>query len=391
MQYYEAVMCGTGFRTARCARLLYAVLCLCARGQELPVTSLQPLLREGDSALARGDYEAARQSFEKAWQIAQEAPASSAVRYDILKRLTSTGAASGAFGEASRYLQQAVGWRESNLGPNDPKIADDLAILVNLYLGMKDFDRALVTAQRVQAMHVAAYTAESLPAADDFLRIAQIYLAEKKPKDALRPLMAAQGIRERLAGRIDPGLLPVLDRLNEAYTEYIGYGMEAVYRQALAIREVLYGKDSTELISTLDGLAYTCSTLGEYVAAEDLYARLLSLWEKLVGKDHPMVAVVLDKIVVLYAKQNKPEEAREALARSVAIRARFLAVGLSQQAADAVLAKHQGQARVLYKRALAALDPPSPANEELIMQIKKTLMDLDSSPKQNRVASPNEE
>ena len=104
-----------------------------------------------------------------------------------------------------------------------------------------------------------------------------------------------------------------------------------------------------------------------------------------------MVAVVLDKIVVLYAKQNKPEEAREALARSVAIRARFLAVGLSQQAADAVLAKHQGQARVLYKRALAALDPPSPANEELIMQIKKTLMDLDSSPKQNRVASPNEE
>ena len=391
MQYYEAVMCGTGFRTARCARLLYAVLCLCARGQELPVTSLQPLLREGDSALARGDYEAARQSFEKAWQIAQEAPASSAVRYDILKRLTSTGAASGAFGEASRYLQQAVGWRESNLGPNDPKIADDLAILVNLYLGMKDFDRALVTAQRVQAMHVAAYTAESLPAADDFLRIAQIYLAEKKPKDALRPLMAAQGIRERLAGRIDPGLLPVLDRLNEAYTEYIGYGMEAVYRQALAIREVLYGKDSTELISTLDGLAYTCSTLGEYVAAEDLYARLLSLWEKLVGKDHPMVAVVLDKIVVLYAKQNKPEEAREALARSVAIRARFLAVGLSQQAADAVLAKHQGQARVLYKRALAALDPPSHANEELIMQIKKTLMDLDSSPKQNRVASPNEE
>jgi tetratricopeptide (TPR) repeat protein len=369
---------SAGFRAAGCVVLLCAGLCSSARAQEPAVAAIQPLLNQGDSALARSDYEAARQSFEKAWQSAQEAPANSTVRYDILKRLTSAGAASGAFAEAARYLQQAVDWRESNLGPNDPKIADDLAILVNLYLGMKDFGRAHATAQRVQAMHVAAYTAESLPAADDFVRIAQIYLAEKKPKDALRPLMAARGIRERLAGRIDPGLLPVLDRLNEAYSEYVGHGMEDLYRQALAIREVLYGKDSTELISTLDGLAYTCSTLGEYVAAEALYARLLSLWEKLVGKDHPMVAVVLDKIVVLYAKQNKPDEAREVLARSVSIRARFLAVGLSQQAADAVAGKHMGQARVLYKRALAALDPPSPANVELAEQIRKALVDLET-------------
>jgi lipopolysaccharide biosynthesis regulator YciM len=127
------------------------------------------------------------------------------------------------------------------------------------------------------------------------------------------------------------------------------------------------------------------------VAAEDLYARLLSLWEKLVGKDHPMIAVILDKIVVLYAKQNKPDEAREALARSVAIRARFLAVGLSQQAADALSANHQNQAKVLYKRALAALEPASPANEELVEQIKKTLMDLETPPKAKKIASPNKE
>ena len=242
------MMSGAGVRTARCGVLLCAGLCWCARAQQPSVASLQPLLRQGDSAVARGDYEAARQSFDKAWQIAQEAPANSAVRYDILKRLTSTCAASGAFDQAARYLQQAVDWRESNLvGPNDPKIADDLAILVNLCLGMKDFDRALTTAHRVQTMHVAAYTAESLPAADDFVRIGLIYLAAEKPKDAL---MAAKEIREKLAGRLDPGLLPVLDRLNEAFSTFIGYGKTPLYRQALAIREVLYGKDSTELIST---------------------------------------------------------------------------------------------------------------------------------------------
>lgn len=333
--------------------------------------------------MARGNYEAARQSFEKAWQIAQQSPAKSTVRYDILKRLASTDAASGRFDEAERYLQLAVDWRESVLGPNDPKIADDLAVLTNLFLGMKDFDRALATQQRVQAVHLAAYSSESLPAADDLVRIAQIYLAEKRPRDAVRPLISAQQIRTRLVGSLDPGLLPVLDGLNEAFG-----GMEAYYRQALAIRETLYGKDSSELISTLDGLAYTCFSGGEYVAAEVVYERLLSLWEKLVGKNHPMVAVTLDKLVVLYTKWNRTTEAREALARSVAIRGHFLALGLSQQAEDAISAGHQDQAKELYKTALSALEPPSPINDELIEQITTTLMGLERSPKPTKIPSP---
>jgi hypothetical protein len=46
-----------------------------------------------------------------------------------------------------------------------------------------------------------------------------------------------------------------------------------------------------------------------------------------------MVAVTLDKLVVSYVKKGDPEKARAALARSVAIRAHFLAVGLSLQGA----------------------------------------------------------
>jgi hypothetical protein len=95
---------------------------------------------------------------------------------------------------------------------------------------------------------------------------------------------------------------------------------EATLRQALIIRETFYGENSTEIISTLEGLADACAAGGKYVAAELLYARLLSLWETLVGKDHPMVAITLDKIVVFYAKRGELEKARQALARSVAIR-----------------------------------------------------------------------
>jgi tetratricopeptide (TPR) repeat protein len=369
-------MSGTGFRSLRFTVLLFAVSCWPVRSQE----PLQPLLKEGDSAFAQGDYAAARRSFEKALQIAQQLPPDSPVRYDVLKRLTSTSAASGKFPDAQRYLQQAI------TGPNDPKLLDDLLLSINLDMRTKEFDRALATAQRVQDMHVASYTSESLPAADDLLRIGQIYLAQGKPVQAVRPLLDAQATRTRLTGSLDPGLLPVLDRLTEAFRAIAGpggalrdHGDEAVYRQALVIRETLYGENSTELISTIEGLANLYSAEGMLVAAEPLYLRLLALWESVAGKDHPMVAVTLDKLVVFYVTEGEPEKAREALARSVAIRAHFLAVGLSLQASDAISENHQAQAKALYHRALVALGAPGPANEELIAEIRKALGGLQSS------------
>ncbi len=296
------------------------------------------------------------------------------VRYDVLKRLTETNAALGKFAEAQRYLQQAVN------DPSDPTLADDLVLSVNFDMRTKEYDHALATAERVQAMHVATYTSESLPVADDLLRIGEIYLAEGRSDHAMKPLLDAHGIRTRLKGSLDPGLLPVLDRINEANLAwagpsgaFAGHTNEAFYRQALTIRETLYGENSTELISTVEGLANLYSAEQNLIAAEPLYLRLLALWESAAGKDHPMVAVTLDKLVVFYVKEGELEKARAALAWSVAIRANFLAVGLSLQAQDAISENQRGRAKALYNRALAALGPSGPANDEMIAEIKGAL------------------
>jgi tetratricopeptide (TPR) repeat protein len=150
--------------------------------------------------------------------------------------------------------------------------------------------------------------------------------------------------------------------------------------EALMIRETVYGKDSTELISTVEGLADTYAASGEFDAAEPAYLRLLALWEKALGNDHPMVAVTLDKLVVFYAKQGKSDMARAALTRSVAIRANFLAVGLAHEAADEIARGHGEEARALYNRALAALGPPDSTSQELIGQIREALGKLPSAP-----------
>lgn len=345
------------------------------------MAALQQLLKEGDSEFEQGDYAGARMSFEKAWESAQHVSDKAVVRYDVLKRLAAASAASGEFNTAAGYLEQAVNWRRSVVGPNDPRIATDLAMLVNLYLNTRDFNQALSSAQQIEEMHAAVDTWESLSVADDLVRIAQVYLAQKKPNDGLRSLSTAWAIRTKLVGSLDPSLLPVLDRLNEATQAITGAGgSESAYRQALTIRESIYGKDSAELMSTLDGFANTCLKGGEFVAAEGLYERLLSLWEKLAGKDDPMVAVTLDKIVVLYKTWNRIPEARAALARSVTIREHFLAVGLSHQAADAIAENRRDEAKVVYTRALGVLESSSPGNRELSAQIRKALLDLDVRP-----------
>jgi tetratricopeptide (TPR) repeat protein len=340
--------------------VLLAVLCGVAQAQP------PDLLAEGDLAFSKGDYDGARQSFEKALaKVAPDSPAS----YDLLKRLTSASVAAGNFANAQGYLQRALRVKES---------AEDLALSVNLDVRLKAYDRALEKAQRVQALHSAAYGAESLTAADDLFRIGQIYVAAGDASKAIPPLFQGREIRMKLAGALDPGLLPILDLFNEASAKIPNGGMhgrinEEFYRQALAIRESLYGENSSQLISTVEGLADLYAGEGMLIAAEPLYQRLLGLWEMAVGADHPMVAVTLDKLVVFYVKKGEPDMARDALARSVAIRARFLADGLSIQAADAISERHPEEARALYNRALVALGPPGPANQESIEAIRKAL------------------
>jgi hypothetical protein len=118
----------------------------------------------------------------------------------------------------------------------------------------------------------------------------------------------------------------------------------------------------------VEGLANVYSAELNLMAAEPLYLRLLALWENAVGQDHPMVAVTLDKLVV---KKGDPEKAREALARSVAIRAHFLAVGLSLQRARCHFGRPSRAGEGLYNRALVVLGPPGPSNQGTIAEIRK--------------------
>jgi len=352
---------------------LALLMCLPLLAQEAP--DITNLVDTGNAAYLKGDYEGARQAYLQAWDALQQTPPENPQRYDVLKRLTSVRAAAGEFADANNYLQMAINWREQVNGPADPKIAADLLQSVGLFRSMGNFDQALVVLNRVVVLHSRGPNGfECTDVADDFSRMAQIYLQKKSMDTAVDYLTRALEMRTKLAGPLDPSLVYDLDRLGGVYTTQRDYpNAEAAYRHALVIRESLYGKNDADLIATVDGLAYACFGQKKYDEAEVLYQRLLDLWSASVGKDHPMVALALDKVAVFYATQKKFDQAKAAADQANAIRAKFLAEGLSEQATEQFSEGNKDETMALYKRAIRALDPPDPQYDELRTELQGML------------------
>ncbi|HLJ46674.1 MAG TPA: tetratricopeptide repeat protein [Bryobacteraceae bacterium] len=348
------------------------------------------LIKTADASYMRGDYDAAFQSLETAWeQVQQNTETSDPIRYDILKRLTSVRAAAGQFAEADAFLQLAINWREVAVNRNDPQIAEDLVQSANLCRGMKDYDRALAILQRAMSMHTQAQGMNSSAVADDFARMAQIYVDEKKPDDAAHALITAVDVRTKATNALHPSLLPSLDRLGEILITLADYPKaEETFRHALVIRETMNGKEHPDLLGSIDGLAYSLFGQKKYDEAEPLYNRLLALWMKSVGGNHPMVAMTLEKIAVFYAAQKRYDEAKAAAEQGNAIRAHFLAEGLTHEATEQLAEEKKDDALTLYRRTLSVLDPPNPVYDQMRADTDKIVQTLEPPPAPVKKTAP---
>src|SRR5438445_11271991 len=136
------------FRLRKPALLLLVCWFRAVAGDD-PAEEIKLSVASGEASYLKGDYDAARQSYESAWRLAQQTPPADPLRYDVLKRLTAVQAAAGLYPEAESYLQQALTWRENQFGPTDPKAIEDLLEVAALCRRMKDFDRAMVVIDRV--------------------------------------------------------------------------------------------------------------------------------------------------------------------------------------------------------------------------------------------------
>jgi tetratricopeptide (TPR) repeat protein len=210
--------------------------------------------------------------------------------------------------------------------------------------------------------------------ADDYSRMAQIYLEQQKPEDAVSPLNTSLAIRTRLGGPLDTTMVYDLDRLGAVETTLREYDKaESAFRHALVIRESLFGKINADLIADVDGLAYALFGQKKYDEAEQAYKRLIALWAASVGEEHPMMAITLDKVAVFYIEQKKFDQAKEQADLANAIRAKFFAEGLSEQASEQFSEGNKDETVALYKRAVQALEPANPLYDKLHQELADML------------------
>ena len=345
------------------------------------------LLTDARRSYAKGDMVSARKSMDEAWALASPMPQKDPKRYEVIRQFADILIATDDLDGAENYLQQAVNWREQVHGMNHPLVADELTSLAMLVRAKHDFTRALVVMQRVQDIHILVAGVEAPELANDYSRMALIYTEQEQHDRAIRMLELTLRIRQKTLGVWDAGLLPELDRLGVSYVTVRNYPKgEETYRHALLIRERLFGKTAAELIQNVEGLAYAQFGQKKWEDAETNYKRLLALWEVSASKEHPMIPITLDKLALLYREQEKFELAVQTASLGLAMRAHFLANGLTREAMVQINQGKRREAGVLLRRAQDTLDPKRPEHEKLLAQIVGLLKEL--TPRSNKKAAP---
>jgi len=93
----------------------------------------------------------------------------------------------------------------------------------------------------------------------------------------------------------------------------------ASYQKALAIRERIFGPDSSEVAGTLKELAVTYADLGRYADSEKAARRAVATGEKILGPIHPQVADSLYSLGHILHLEGKTDESLQAYKRSVSV------------------------------------------------------------------------
>jgi serine/threonine protein kinase/tetratricopeptide (TPR) repeat protein len=179
----------------------------------------------------------------------------------------------GRYLEAVNYAQTALKEAEA-FGPQDSRLATSLHNAGELYTRLERFDEA-----------------------ERFLQRA-LSIRKKEDAEAARTICAL-GRLEQSRGNRDQA--------------------ERRYRQSLAIRERILGRDHPDVAESLSGLAGVLA-LKQIGEAEQLARRSLSIREKALGDNHPDVAESLSTLVGVTLDIGKPKEIEAYLRRAIAIR-----------------------------------------------------------------------
>lgn len=169
------------------------------------------------------------------------------------------------FNEAEASIKRAIEVIERNFGLYSQRLADPLALLGELYIGLGRLDDAVEAYRRAQ--HVAhradgVYTLDQL----DYLeKISSVFIEKRKFAEADRHKNFSFFVSEQNYGPDSPALVPAMMKLG-GWLRQVGKTREArkLFERAAAILEDAYGPNDPSLIEPLLALGSTTRKRGQY-------------------------------------------------------------------------------------------------------------------------------
>ena len=178
--------------------------------------------------------------------------------------------------------------------------------------------------EKIAELYGQGKYAEAIPLAERWVAIARGTLSPKDPKLAnslgwLAELYRAQGqytqaeplylealkiVRQAL-GDSHPHVATTLNNLAELYRAQGQYTQaEPLYLEALKIVRQALGNTHPHIASTLNNLGLLYKSQGQYAQAESLYLEAEKIFHQALGDTHPLVATTLSNVSILHWAKN---------------------------------------------------------------------------------------
>jgi eukaryotic-like serine/threonine-protein kinase len=153
------------------------------------------------------------------------------------------------------------------------------------------------------------------PAVEAELRstIGEVYLALGDFKKAEAMFREALRLRQAVWGAEHPDVASSLRLLAVALAEQVDPACEPLFRAALAMRRKLLGNEHLDVAQSLDNMALLLSVRREFDQAEAMEREALAIRRKLLGAEHPDVAKSLDNLANILSERGQPQSAIEPL------------------------------------------------------------------------------
>jgi CHAT domain-containing protein len=271
--------------------------------------------------MAKGDFARARPLFEEALAVCEElrvAGAPPVIHTSLsqsLNNLAILNRYEGNFPRAEQLLLRALSVSESTSGVESADAALAHANLSALYDEMGNFAQAEKSARSALAIRRKLFGEESVPVAGALGSLGMIRQDAGDYVGAEKLMREALAMRERLQGKEHLHVAHAAVTLASLYSTRGDYARaEDEYLRALNIFQGVHGgDDNVDVASVFSSLVALSVRRGDHdpVTEERILLRVLAIHRKVLGPEHPDVAISLNNLGMHYLREGRLAEAKE--------------------------------------------------------------------------------